>query len=119
MYLLVIFFPLVGFFGVGLFGRFFGGFGSYFLTSSCLFLSFLTSLFIFYEVGFCGCPCYLNLVPWIDSCLFLCFWGFQFDSLTACMLIVITFVSFLVSVMCVFLKGALFYGIYNIKICYN
>ena len=96
MYLLVIFFPLVGFLGAGLFGRFFGGFGSYLLTSSCLFLAFLVSLFIFYEVGFCGCPCYVGLVPWIDSGLFLCFWGFQFDALTACMLIVITFVSFLV-----------------------
>src|SRR3989338_2171391 len=52
MYLLVIFFPLLGSLITGVFGRFLGRQGSIILTTSCLFLSFLISLLIFYLVFF-------------------------------------------------------------------
>jgi proton-translocating NADH-quinone oxidoreductase chain L len=96
MYLLVIFLPFIGCLGVGLFGRYFGSKGSILITVTCLFFSFFFSLFLFYEVGLCGCPCYIKLSPWIESGLFSCWWGFQFDSITVCMLLVVTIISFFV-----------------------
>jgi NADH-ubiquinone oxidoreductase chain 5 len=96
MYLLVIFFPLVGSLISGLFGRFLGRQGSIILTTSCLFLSFLTSLFIFYEVGLSNSICIIKLGKWFDVGLLNTSWGFLFDSLTSMMLIIVTLISFLV-----------------------
>lgn len=61
MYLLVIFFPLLGALITGVFGRFLGRFGSIIVTTSCLFLSFITALFIFYEVGLSNSICIIKL----------------------------------------------------------
>lgn len=96
MYLLIIFFPLVGFFSAGLFGRFLGAYGSSILTTSCLLLSFIMSFFCFCEVALAGCPTYLKLLAWIDSDNLNVDWGFMFDSLTVIMCCVVTFVSTLV-----------------------
>jgi len=79
-----------------LFGRKIGPKGSVLITISCLGFSFLTSLFIFYEVALVGCSTYIKLTTWIDSELFNADWGFMFDSLTSIMCCVVTFVSFLV-----------------------
>lgn len=60
MYLLVLFFPLIGFLLVGLLGRYLGKLGSSFIAIFCLFLSFLTSLFIFYEVCLSNSVCIIK-----------------------------------------------------------
>jgi len=96
MYLLVIFFPLLGSLITGLFGRFIGRTGSIILTTSCLFFSFLTALFIFYEVGLSNSICIIKLEKWFDVGLLNTSWGFLFDSLTSMMLIIVTLISFLV-----------------------
>ena len=103
MYLNLIFLPLIGSITAGMFGRKIGPNGAAIITVSCLgisflisFSSFLTSLFIFYEVALVGCCTYVKLMTWIDSELFNTDWGFLFDSLTATMCCVVTFVSFLV-----------------------
>jgi NADH-quinone oxidoreductase subunit L len=96
MYLTLIFLPLLGSIAAGFFGFFLGPYGAGFITifflGVCLFLSFV----VFYEVALAGSPCFIKLAPWFDSELFSFNWGFQFDSLTAVMLIVVTFISFLV-----------------------
>jgi proton-translocating NADH-quinone oxidoreductase chain L len=56
----------------------------------------LLSFFAFYEVGFSGSPCYVKLLTWFNSEYLCADWGFQFDSLTVVMLIVVTFISSLV-----------------------
>jgi len=61
MYLLVLFFPILGSLITGIFGRFLGRQGSIILTTTCLFLSFLTALFIFYEVGLSNSICVIKL----------------------------------------------------------
>jgi len=61
-----------------------------------LFLSFLFSLFAFYEVALVGCFVYLKLATWISSEVLNVDWGFMFDSLTVSMCVVVTFISFLV-----------------------
>lgn len=96
MYLTLVFLPLFGSIAAGFFGSFLGSFGSGILTILCLGLTFLLSCFAFYEIGLAGSPCYIKLMCWFDSELFSFDWGFQFDSLTAIMLIVVSFISFLV-----------------------
>lgn len=96
MYLLLVFLPVIGSCLAGLFGRFLGSWGSAIITTSCLFISFLISLFAFYEVGLVGCFVYIKLATWINSEVLNVDWGFMFDSLTVTMCVVVTFISFLV-----------------------
>jgi NADH-ubiquinone oxidoreductase chain 5 len=96
MYLSLIFLPVIGACLAGLFGRFLGSWGSAIITTSCLFISFLISLFAFYEVGLIGCFVYIKLTTWISSEVLNVDWGFMFDSLTVTMCVVVTFISFLV-----------------------
>jgi len=96
MYLLLIFLPLVGSFCAGLFGRKLGPFGASYITVSCLWITFLISLFVFYEVSLLNCCVYIKLASWIDSETLNVDWGFLFDSLTVVMCCVVTFVSSIV-----------------------
>jgi NADH-ubiquinone oxidoreductase chain 5 len=96
MYIPLVFLSFFGFSVTGLFGRFIGPKGAAFITTSCLFLSFLLSLFAFYEVGLMGSPVYIRLATWISSEVLLINWGFLFDSLTVVMCVVVTSVSSLV-----------------------
>lgn len=96
MYLLIIFLSIIGSCFSGLFGRHLGSWGSAFITTSCLVISFLLSLFAFYEVGLFGCPVYIKLTTWISSELLHIDWGFMFDSLTVSMCVIVTFISSLV-----------------------
>jgi NADH-ubiquinone oxidoreductase chain 5 len=96
VYLTVIFLTLISSLTVGLSGRFFGFYGSAILSTSCLILAFIVSTFIFYEVAFIGCFSYINFTSWISSEALNVDWGFMFDSLTAVMCCVVTFISCLV-----------------------
>lgn len=96
MYLLIIFLPLLSAFIAGFLGRYIGGRGAQFLTTSFIFITGILSIISFYEVGLLGSPCYITLINWIDSELLHVSWGFMFDSLTVSMLVVVTSVSFLV-----------------------
>ena len=98
MYLLLLFFPLLGSVTAGLFGRFIGSLGSAILTVLYLGFTFCISLFIFYEVALLNSSVYIKLANWINSGLFNVDWGFYFDPLTAVMCCVVTFVSFLVHI---------------------
>jgi NADH-ubiquinone oxidoreductase chain 5 len=98
MYLILIFLPFLSFVSAGMFGRFLGPVGASITTVSCLFFTFLISLFSFYEVGLCKSPVYIKLCAWIDCEMLNTDWGFLFDSLTVTMCCVVTFISFLVHV---------------------
>ena len=96
MYLNLIFLPLISSISAGLFGRYIGSNGSSIITVICLLMTFLISVLVFFEVALMECCVYIKLTKWIDSYLFNVDWGFMFDSLTATMCCVVTFVSFLV-----------------------
>jgi NADH-ubiquinone oxidoreductase chain 5 len=96
MYLLIVFLSIIGSSFAGLFGRHLGSWGASFITTSCLVVSFLLSLFAFYEVGLFGSPVYIKLTTWISSEVLHIDWGFMFDSLTVSMCVVVTFISSLV-----------------------
>jgi NADH-ubiquinone oxidoreductase chain 5 len=59
MYLSIIFLTLISSLSLGFFGRFLGFQGAAILSTSCLVLAFLVSLFIFYEVALVGCFSYV------------------------------------------------------------
>ena len=113
MYLSIIFLPLIGSLTAGLFGRYIGKQGSIVITTASVFLSSLFSFIVFYEVVLCHSVCTIKLFPWMESNTLFISWGFLFDSLTATMLIVVTFVSSLVhlysSVTALLLFFSLFY----------
>jgi len=96
MYLLLVFLSIIGSCFAGFFGRYLGSWGSAIITTGCLFVSFLISLFAFYEVALIGCFVYVKLTTWISSEVLNVDWGFMFDSLTVTMCVVVTFISFLV-----------------------
>jgi proton-translocating NADH-quinone oxidoreductase chain L len=96
MYLSIIIMPLISFLTTTFFGRFLGQKSLCFLSISCIFLAFLSALFIFYEVCLCKAFCSVKAFNWIISDSFVVSWGFLFDNLSVSMLIVITSVSFVV-----------------------
>nr|YP_010426368.1 NADH dehydrogenase subunit 5 [Terpios hoshinota]USL48482.1 NADH dehydrogenase subunit 5 [Terpios hoshinota] len=98
MYILVLFLPLLSAIISGLFGRKIGTKGAGILTSSCIVISALVSCCIFYETVLNNSAAYVKLWRWFDSELFTAYFGLQFDSLTATMLIVVTSVSALVHI---------------------
>ena len=96
MYLLLIFFPLLGSCLSGFFGKQFGSLGSAKLTITCVFLSLFISIILCVEIIFFQSLTYVNLFYWIDSEFLNIYWSFIFDSLTIIMCFTVTFISFLV-----------------------
>ena len=96
MYISLIFLPLIGAFIAGFFGRFLGKQGAILITTTLVSLSAFFSFIVFYEVVLCHSVCSFKLFTWMESNSLIVSWGFLFDSLTATMLVVVTFVSSLV-----------------------
>lgn len=96
MYLLIVSLPLVGFLLVGCFGRYFGTRGSGFLTTGCVFFSFLSTCLAWYEITQSGTIVTLFLGSWMSLGLFDAQWGLYYDSLSVVLAFVVLFISFLV-----------------------
>ena len=97
-FLSIIFLPLLGSIFAGLFGKYIGHKGSILISTSTVFLTFLFSLNIFFDLIKYGKNYHITLIQWISSGLFNCNWGFLFDTLTVIMLIVVTSISTLVHI---------------------
>lgn len=98
MYLLIIFIPLLSTIITGFFGKLLTKEGTTRLASSSILITCLISYFIFYEVCYCDCPCYITLSPWIIAGSFKLYWDFIFDSLTVIMLVVVLTISTVVHI---------------------
>lgn len=98
MYLLILYFPLIGSFSAIFFARFLGKNGSSLIVLFYMFLSLLVSLFIFYEVILCNNICVIQLCKWINVGFLNIYWEFLFDALTSIMLFVILSISFCVHI---------------------
>lgn len=96
MYLSLVFLPLLGSFCSGFLGRYLGPIGAGRITLICVSSSLFLSLTTFYEVGLLGNPCYIYFLTWFNCEFLAANWSFQFDGLTAVMLVVVTFISTLV-----------------------
>ena len=94
MYLFPIFLTFINFIICIFSGKYIGIKGSCFITSFFVGISFLISLFIYYEVVINESPTYITIADWFSFELIDVKWLFYFDVLTATMLLVVTFVSF-------------------------
>jgi NADH-ubiquinone oxidoreductase chain 5 len=94
MYLLPMCCSLLSFLVSALFGRHLGSRGVFCYTIVSIFICFLSSCYIFYEVCLCQTVCYIRCFGWLHMDLLDVHWGFLFDALSATMLVVITSVSF-------------------------
>jgi len=92
MYLLIVLFPLIGFLSGILTGRWLS-LGVGFITTFCVFLSFLFSITACY-INLCSAQTVIvHLTPWLFSDSLFLDWSFCFDSLTCIMLVIVTFIS--------------------------
>lgn len=96
MYSLLIFFCFFGFLTPGLFTMFLGQKASVLFSCFFMILSFLLSLFIFYEVCLLNTIVNIKFFDWFFFEGISIRFGFFFDTLTALMLIIICGISLLV-----------------------
>ena len=98
MYLAIIILPLLGSIVSGFFGRKVGVSGSQLITSLLVITTTLIAFIVFSEVVMNETVVSVSTFRWIDTEWFNVLWGFNFDSLTACMLIPVLIISFLVHI---------------------
>ena len=96
MYVLVLLLPLLSFCFTTMLGCFLGRALSSIISVALLILSFLISVFIFYEVNVLGIPVVIPLFNWFIIDIYTVRIGLLFDYLTATMLVVISSISCLV-----------------------
>lgn len=96
MYLLMLLLPFLGFIFCSLFGRLVGIKGSKLLSCLFLFLNFVISVILFYNVNLFGEIYYLNIFSWFDLGLLFTNFSLQFDFLVSTMLLLVNLVSFVV-----------------------
>lgn len=95
MYLLPLILPFLNLVISCLLGKFLGK-RVVFIFAFNMLLCTITSLFIFFEVGINKSVCFIDLGSWFHIGLLKLNWVFVFDSITATMLVLVVFVSFLV-----------------------
>lgn len=93
-----IFLPLLGSIVAGFFGRFIGDRGAQLVTCTLLGISAACSALIFKDVAIDGNAVTITLLHWLQSGSLDVSWALKFDTLTAVMMIVVTWVSFMVHV---------------------
>nr|YP_010632630.1 NADH dehydrogenase subunit 5 [Lepraria normandinoides]WBP63419.1 NADH dehydrogenase subunit 5 [Lepraria normandinoides] len=98
MYLAIIVLPILGSIVSGFFGRKVGVSGAQLITCLCVIITTVLAIIGFFEVGLNNTPLSISLFKWVDSESLNVLWGFNFDSLTACMLIPVLIVSSLVHI---------------------
>jgi len=98
MHAAIVFLPLLGAIIAGFFGRKIGDRASQWITSTLVGLSALLSVLVFIDVVASGHIMTIPLFSWIVSGDFSVNWSLRFDTLTAVMLIVVNWVSFMVHV---------------------
>ncbi len=98
MYSAIVFFPLLGAVIAGLFGRVIGARASEIVTTGLLLSAAAMSAVAFYDVAILGNAQVITVLDWIHSGDFAVDWTIKIDTLTAVMLVVVTFVSSLVHV---------------------
>jgi len=96
MYINSLILPLISFIFISLFGKFFGKFVVKIFVLFCIFLNFLLSIFIFYEIGLCQSLVVVEIYEWIVLYENTIYFGLLFDTLTSVMLLLISLISFVV-----------------------
>jgi len=98
MYPLIVFGPLFGAAIAGLLQRYIGDRAAMWITTGLVVLSAVLSLYAFYDVAYLGNEQTIVLARWFDVGGFQAAWSLRIDTLSAVMLVVVTFVSALVHI---------------------
>ncbi len=98
MHALIVFGPLIGAAVAGLFQRFIGDRAAMLLTSGLVVLSAVLSTIVFAQVAFGGEERIIVLMRWFAVGTFETSWSLRIDTLSAVMLVVVTYVSSLVHI---------------------
>ncbi|MCC6597364.1 MAG: NADH-quinone oxidoreductase subunit L [Alphaproteobacteria bacterium] len=93
MEILAVFSPLFAFMVAGIFGKSIGDRGCQFVTCAGVILAALTSILLFFDVGFGGHAYAKEIAPWIISGDFNVSWALRIDQLAVVMMCVINIVS--------------------------
>lgn len=105
MYLAIITVPLFAFFTAGLVGIKIGKTGVQIITSGSVIIAAILAIIGFYEMalknsiaGYDSTYTAVIIMPWIESEILTINWGFQFDSISITMCVVILSISSLVHI---------------------
>ena len=98
MFSAIVFLPLLGFLTAGIFGRWLGPRGAQIVTCVPIVIAAILAAFAFVDVGLQGETYRLQVLTWINSGAFEADWRLRIDTLTAVMLVVVTWVSALVHI---------------------
>ncbi len=98
MYLAIVFLPLLAAAVAGLLPRLTGHLGAQIITTGILAVSAVLSLYAFYDVAYLGHEKTVEIARWFSIGAFEANWSLRIDTLTAVMLVVVTFVSCLVHI---------------------
>ncbi|MBA4800399.1 MAG: NADH-quinone oxidoreductase subunit L [Euryhalocaulis sp.] len=98
MYAIIVFGPLLGAAIAGLLQRYIGDRAAMWITTLLVCLSAGLSLYAFYDVAFAGNELTIEIARWFDIGAFQTSWSMRIDTLSAVMLVVVTFVSSLVHI---------------------
>lgn len=91
--------PLIASIIAGLFGKIIGRVGAHSITILGILIAFILNLFVFKYIIFDGVgPVDINIYTWVQSGAFTFNVGFLVDQLSACMMMLVTFVSLLVHI---------------------
>ena len=93
-----VFFPLLGAIIAGFFGRSLGDRGAQFVTVGCMALAAACGVALFFDVAFAGNARTVVLATWIDSGSFEANWALRYDTLSAVMVGMVTFISTLIHI---------------------
>ena len=98
MYSAIVFLPLIGALVAGLFGRVIGHRVAELVTTTLVVISAILSAAALFDVGFGGFQGKVYVLRWIASGTLEVDWALRIDTLSAVMLVVVTFVSSLVHI---------------------
>lgn len=98
MYLAIILLPMLGSMVSGSLGRKVGVSGAQLITCLCVMVTTALAIIGFIEAGLNNTPVSILLFKWVDLESLNVLWGFNYDSLTASMLIPVLIVSSLVHI---------------------
>lgn len=91
---LTLFLPFLGFFISFFLGKVVGKLGASIITTTLIYMTMLTSIYIFYNITVLKTVYYVDLCDWVNSYFVNIKWALYFDTLTASMLLVVNIVSF-------------------------
>ena len=98
MFVGAVFLPLLGASIAGFFGRWIGDKAAQFVTITCMVLAAICGVTNFFQVAFGHAPQMVELLTFVDVGGFEVSWSLRYDTLSAVMVGMVTFISTLIHI---------------------